>query len=121
MSKDYPEFFLRLFLKPDTMLGPGKVELLKRIRNTGSISAAGREMGMSYKRAWGLVEDMNTMFREPLVLSIRGGPGGGGAELTEAGKEVVALYQSIVSASLRSNAKRLKQLREMLSDEVVKK
>lgn len=98
------------------MLGPGKVELLNGIAKTGSISAAGREMGMSYKRAWSLVEEMNRMFREPLVISIRGGPGGGGAELTEAGQKVIGLYQGIIAASLKAGADNLKQLRGMLSD-----
>lgn len=116
MSKDYPEFFLRLYLEPKAMLGPGKVELLSGIARTGSISAAGREMGMSYKRAWSLVVEMNAMFREPVVLSSRGGPGGGGAELTEAGHKIVQIYQHIIAASLKANAERIEQLREMLSD-----
>ena len=60
------------------MLGPGKAELLEHIRETGSIAAAGRRMDMSYKRAWSLVEEMNASFRDPLVTSTRGGPGGGG-------------------------------------------
>ena len=90
-----PELFLRLYLAPDAMLGPGKAALLAGIDRTGSISAAGREMGMSYKRAWSLVETMNAMFEAPLVDSARGGPGGGGATLTETGQRVLALYRRI--------------------------
>jgi molybdate transport system regulatory protein len=67
------------------MIGPGKAQLLDHIRETGSIAAAGRQMGMSYKRAWMLAEEMNSAFAQPLVASVRGGPGGGGARLTEAG------------------------------------
>ena len=74
----HPEFFIRLFLDGSDMLGPGKAALLDGIERTGSISAAGREMGMSYKRAWSLVEEMNAAFATPLVDSSRGGPGGGG-------------------------------------------
>ena len=82
------------------MLGPGKAELLERIRDTGSISAAGRGMEMSYKRAWMLVEEMNAAFREPLVESARGGPGGGGARLTGAGEEVLRLYRAVEERAL---------------------
>lgn len=74
------------------MMGPGKAALLAGIRDTGSIAAAGRQMDMSYKRAWSLVEEMNAAFAEPLVARVRGGQGGGGARLTEAGAEVLALY-----------------------------
>ena len=74
---------LRLrILFDDAMLGPGKAELLGRIAETGSIAAAGRQMDMSYKRAWMLVEELNAAFQAPLVTSTRGGPGGGGARLT---------------------------------------
>lgn len=79
--------------------GPGKAELLERIRDTGSISAAGRGMGMSYKRAWSLVEALNAMFRAPVVASARGGPGGGGAVLTATGAEVLARFRALEAAA----------------------
>ena len=79
------------------MIGPGKAELLERIGATGSIAAAGREMGMSYKRAWMLVEEMNAAFKLPLVQSARGGAGGGGAQLTETGAEVLRQYQDALA------------------------
>ncbi len=80
----------------DAMLGPGKAALLEGIRATGSIAAAGRGMGMSYKRAWSLVEEMNAAFAVPLVESSRGGPGGGGARLTETGDRVLQLYAAVL-------------------------
>ena len=81
------------------MVGPGKAELLQRIGETGSIAAAGRAMGMSYKRAWQLVETMNAMFAEPVVTSVRGGLRGGGATLTATGAEVLAAYGDAVEAA----------------------
>jgi molybdate transport system regulatory protein len=94
-----PRLRLRLLLGDRAMLGPGKAELLERIRDTGSISAAGRQMGMSYKRAWMLVEEMNTAFRAPLVDSTRGGPGGGGAVLSATGQEVLGRYLAVLNAA----------------------
>ena len=91
---------LRLRLVFDAaMIGPGKAELLEHIRDTGSIAAAGRRMDMSYKRAWMLVEEMNAAFREPLILSTRGGAGGAGAQVTAAGLRVLQLYHDIVAAA----------------------
>lgn len=100
-----------------TMLGPGKAELLERIRDTGSISAAGRDMGMSYRRAWLLVDSMNSAFREPLVASVRGGPGGGGAQLTAAGAEVLRRYRAVVAAAAAAAADDIAALESMLADE----
>lgn len=76
-------------------LGPGKVELLERIAEHGSISAAGREMGMSYRRAWMLVDALNSQFAGPLVAKQSGGSGGGGAVLTDLGRDIVARYRRI--------------------------
>lgn len=112
----HPEFFIRLFLGGSAMLGPGKAALLEGIARTGSISAAGREMGMSYKRAWTLVEALNAMFREPLVESARGGPGGGGATLTGTGREVLRLYREIEAASAEANAGRLSALQALRTE-----
>lgn len=108
-----PELKLRILFN-DTMLGPGKAELLEKIAATGSISAAGRQMGMSYKRAWGLVEEMNRAFALPLVASVRGGAGGGGAEVTEAGVQVMTLYQTIVDKTLQAAAQEIAALEAML-------
>lgn len=98
----------------DAMLGPGKADLLDRIRATGSISAAGRQMGMSYKRAWMLVDEMNAAFRAPLVAASRGGAGGGGARLTEAGAEVLRLYHRVVAEAMAAAAPDIARLEQML-------
>ncbi len=96
------------------MFGPGKAELLSRIAELGSISAAGRQMGMSYKRAWMLVEEMNAAFRDPLVSSARGGAGGGGAQLTAAGEEVLRRYRAVMEAAAIAAAEDLAALEGML-------
>ncbi len=75
------------------MLGPGKVDLLEAIDRTGSISAAGREMGMSYRRAWLLVDELNRMFASPSVVASTGGVSGGGATLTDFGRDIAAAYR----------------------------
>ena len=96
------------------MMGPGKADLLDHIRATGSIAAAGRQMDMSYKRAWMLVEEMNAAFAQPLVTSARGGPGGGGAQLTGTGEEVLRLYREVVARSERAAAEPMAVLEGML-------
>ncbi|HEX2528281.1 MAG TPA: winged helix-turn-helix domain-containing protein [Geminicoccus sp.] len=85
-------------------LGPGKVRLLEAIGETGSISAAGRALGMSYKRAWSLIDELNRMFTDPLVASRHGGAQGGGAELTPFGRSVVAAYRRVEGEASRSAA-----------------
>jgi molybdate transport system regulatory protein len=86
---------IRLVFDDGAMLGPGKADLLELIRETGSIAAAARRMGMSYKRAWLLVETLNATFRETLVESARGGRGHGGARLTETGEKVLGTYRAM--------------------------
>lgn len=76
-------------------IGPGKADLLEAIERGGSISAAARLMGMSYKRAWDLVDTMNQCFQEPLVITATGGNHGGGAQVTEFGYEVLRRYREI--------------------------
>lgn len=88
---------LRLVFGDEIAIGPGKADLLELIRETGSIAAAGRAMGMSYKRAWMLVATMNDCFTEPLVAASRGGKAQGGAALTETGEAVLAAYRKIMS------------------------
>ena len=110
---------LRIFLRlwaGDQKFGPGKAELLERIGQDGSISAAGRAMGMSYKRAWGLVEQMNAMFAVPLVEPARGGAGGGGARLTPAGAEAARLFRALEAAAAQAGAAELAALQAMLRD-----
>jgi len=88
---------LRLVLAPGIWFGPGRAALLEGVAETGSIAAAGRRLGMSYKRAWMLVESMNTHFDAPLVTAAKGGAKGGGAKLTELGSELLMRYRRMES------------------------
>jgi molybdate transport system regulatory protein len=111
-----PTLRIRIVFGDDEMIGPGKADLLERIDRCGSIAAAGREMSMSYKRAWELIGTLNAMFRAPLVESTRGGPGGGGAVLTELGREVLALYRAFETEAAAGGAAPLMSLRALLKD-----
>jgi molybdate transport system regulatory protein len=71
----------RIYLGPELMVGPGKIALLKSVRGTGSISAAARQLGMNYKRAWYLLDTLNQGFHQPVVEAVQGGRGGGGTRL----------------------------------------
>ncbi len=95
MSSSSPRLRFRLVLGPDIVVGPGKADLLAAVAETGSIAAAGRSMGMSYKRAWYLLDTMNRCFRSPLIEANKGGRGHGGATLTPMGREVLERYRSI--------------------------
>lgn len=113
-STKRPALRIRIVFGQREMIGPGKAELLERIARCGSIAAAGREMGMSYKRAWELVGTLNAMFREPLVESTRGGAGGGGAVLTRAGQEIVELYRAFEREAAEAGAAHLDALQARL-------
>lgn len=86
---------LRVVLGPGVALGPGKADLLEAIAETGSISAAGRRMKMSYRRAWLLVEELNGSFQTALVAAGKGGAHGGGAHLTDLGTRVLRHFRSM--------------------------
>jgi molybdate transport system regulatory protein len=86
---------LSIVLDSGARVGPGKAALLESIRDTGSISAAARDMGMSYKRAWLLLDSMNQAFTEPVVTAAAGGRHGGGANLTAFGAEVLDRYRRL--------------------------
>lgn len=94
---DRPGISLHIRLDRDgrRLLGPGKIALLENVATHGSISAAGRAIGMSYRRAWMLIEAMNESFDRPVVVTQSGGAGGGGAVLTEFGREVVTTYRRL--------------------------
>jgi len=86
---------LKILLGAVVALGPGKVALLEAVERTGSITGAAREMGMSYRRAWKLIEAMNGDFKSPLVAKNAGGAGGGGARVTDAGFDALKRYRSM--------------------------
>jgi molybdate transport system regulatory protein len=108
-------FSFRLDFAPGGRLGPGKVQLLEAIGETGSISAAGRSMKMSYRRAWLLVDDLNRIFKSPLVEAQPGGAKGGGAHLTELGREIVANYRAIEAKTLAAGAEEIEALRQAVA------
>lgn len=95
-------------------LGPGKIDLLEAIRHTGSISSAARELGLSYRRAWGMVEVMNRCFADPLVIRAVGGKGGGGADITPEGIRIIDLYRSMEEKSRKASSKEWEKIRAML-------
>lgn len=105
---------LRLYLRPDRPLGPGKVRILESIRDGGSISEAARGMNMSYRSAWLLVDSMNGLFRKPVVNTTLGGRGGGSATLTEFGADLVRRYRAMERATRRAIAKDLAVLERNL-------
>jgi molybdate transport system regulatory protein len=108
---------LRILVGSQIALGPGKVELLEALSQTGSITAAAKRMNMSYMRAWTLIRTMNRCFQQPLVAAIHGGPhGGGGAALTQAGRTVLALYQRMNTKCLRAVAPAWKNMQKLISD-----
>ncbi len=111
-----PKLRLRILFGPDAMMGPGKADLLEHIGKTGSIAAAGRALGMSYKRAWQLVEVMNAIFTHPLVESSRGGASGGGATLTDQGQRVLTLYRALEARVAAASATELGELSSLLRD-----
>ena len=86
----------------DRMLGPGKIQLLESIANTGSLSAAAKEMGMSYMRAWNIVQELNRDPARPIIEMSRGGRSGGSACLTSRGKRILKLYQEMDRAASRA-------------------
>lgn len=114
MNSFLPAPRLRILLGKTIAIGPGKAELLRLIEDTGSISAAAREMGMSYRRAWTLVETMNGAFRQPVVKAATGGRGGGGARVTDFGREALKRYQAVEDRALGSVATEMDAFTELL-------
>ena len=98
------KFRLRITRGDDIAVGPGKIDLLVAIARTGSITAAARELGMSYRRAWLLVDTMNRCFKSPVVEAEAGGRSGGGTALTPVGIEAVRRYRRIERAAAKAGA-----------------
>ena len=106
---------LRIDFDGDRALGPGKIRLLELVAETGSISAAGRAMDMSYRRAWVLVSALNRTFRLPVVETRGGGAGGGGASLTPFGTELVDRFRAMEAAARQALEQHLSALERVLA------
>lgn len=105
-----PSLSLRIYLDPEGRIGPGKIDLLEKIAAFGSIAAAGRSMGMSYRRAWELVEELNTLFGGAVVERQAGGRHGGGAQLTVLGLTLIARFRAVEQAALEATKDHLAAL-----------
>lgn len=90
---------IRIDFAPEHRIGPGKIQLLEQIAALGSIAASGRALGMSYRRAWELIDELNSIFGEPVVVSHSGGKKGGGATLTPLGLTIISRYRAIERAA----------------------
>ena len=113
--KHSTQFRLRVCRGEDIAVGPGKVDLLAAVARTGSISAAARELGMSYRRAWLLIDTMNRCFKSPVIEAGAGGRSGGGARLTSVGEEIVLRYRRIEARAAKSAATDLAALTRLLA------
>lgn len=109
-------FRLRIGTDRELALGPGKVALLEAIRDTGSISAAGRKLGMSYRRAWLLVDALNRAFAEPVTETSTGGREGGGTALTSTGEEIIRRYRRIEALATAASSKEILAIARMMRD-----
>lgn len=105
---------VRLRFADDARLGPGKIALLEAVGRSGSIAAAGRDMSMSYRRAWLLIDSLNRMFDEPVVHASPGGANGGGATLSPLGRELVAAYRAMEADTVRAIDRHFEALRERM-------
>lgn len=110
----HPRF--RILYGRHIALGPGKVELLTWVGKTGSINQAAKQMGMSYMRAWSLIQAMHKCFKQPVIETARGGHERGGAELTPTGRRVVELYRRMEKDSLQAVQADWRALRKLLRD-----
>jgi molybdate transport system regulatory protein len=107
-------FRLRLTKGTHIAVGPGRIELLEAVRDAGSITAAARDLGMSYRRAWMLLDDLNRCLRAPVVESVHGGAQGGGSRLTATGLELVRLYRRIEQTAARACGEDIEALKALL-------
>ena len=106
---------LRVDLGAYGALGPGKIRLLESIESEGSISGAGRIMGMSYRRAWLLVDNINAMFAEPAVATQHGGAKGGSAVLTDFGRKIIAVYREMEADAEAAVGRKLRTIQKALA------
>ena len=109
------QFRLRFHVDDEIAIGPGKIALLEAILQTGSMSAAARQLGMSYRRAWVLVDQMNRSLRHPAVNAVSGGTRGGGTVLTPVGIKLVRHYRAIEASALRAAARDIEAITTLLA------
>jgi molybdate transport system regulatory protein len=102
-----PVIRFRIDFAANSWVGPGKIELLEAIRSHGSLSQAARSLGMSYRRAWLLIESLNSYFREPVTRAITGGKGGGGVTITTFGESLIKSYRELSDDIAVAAARRL--------------
>jgi molybdate transport system regulatory protein len=115
-AKTRPEVRFRMRIRNGdaVALGPGKVDLLEAVREYGSISAAARSLGMSYRRAWLLIDELNRSLKSPATHSEQGGQSGGGCTLTPVGETIIHLYRDVEEEAGRSCAKQIAELMKLL-------
>jgi molybdate transport system regulatory protein len=113
--KSNVQFRFRIYRDDTVAIGPGKVALLEAIAETGSISAAARQVGMSYRRAWVLIDEVNQALRSPAVSTVAGGAHGGGTALTSVGKEVIKHYRAIESTARVAAASDISALKRLIA------
>ncbi len=105
---------IRIAVGENIAIGQGKADLLEAIERSGSISAAARELNMSYRKAWMLMDEMNQCFRSPVVLATKGGPRGGGAQVTPLGRDALARFRRIQAKASAAIEKDVRDFRRLL-------
>jgi molybdate transport system regulatory protein len=115
-AKPRPEVRFRMRIRNGdaVALGPGKIDLLEAVREYGSISAAARSLGMSYRRAWLLIDELNRSLKSPATYSEQGGQSGGGCTLTPVGETIIRLYRDVEVEAKRCCAKQIAELTRMI-------
>ncbi|KQX86548.1 MULTISPECIES: winged helix-turn-helix domain-containing protein [Variovorax] len=113
--KSKAQFRLRIYRDDAIAIGPGKIAVLEAVAETGSISAAARLLGMSYRRAWMLIDEMNQTLASPAVNTAAGGSRGGGTALTPVGEDIVKRYRAIENAARLATAADVRALTRLLA------
>jgi molybdate transport system regulatory protein len=115
VARPVARFRIRITAGDAVAVGPGKIALLEAIAETGSLTAAAKQLDMSYRRAWLLLDELNRSLRQPAVASAIGGQNGGGSQLTQTGHELVELYREIEATATRSCAAQIRKVFSLLA------